>query len=516
MTATAPERSEDSVKRLTLIACILATGLTTLDSTIVNVALPTIQRDLGGGLAAQQWVVNAYLVTLGSLILIGGSLGDVFGPRRVFAIGVGGFGAASVLCAAAPSDDFLVVARGVQGMAGALLMPSALAVIMTTFPPPEIGGAIGSWAAWSASAALIGPLAGGGLLEITSWRWIFLVNVPLVALTLALVLMAVPRAPGRGPDARRVDVPGAVMAALGLGAVVFALIEQPRKGWDDPGVLIPLIAGAVVLVAFLLYESRAKDPMLPLGLFRRRNFAAGNIETLAVYGGLALLFFFLVLLLQQVEGYSAIESGLALMPITLVIIALSRRAGALAGRFGPRVFMGVGPLLCALGLLLLQRVEQPIDYWAQVFPAVIVFALGMAITVAPLTTAVLVGAGPQTGIASGVNNAIARLAGLVAIAALGAVVAASFGSELDDRVAKASLGPAAMAEAEDTKRLPLGLPDVDGLPSGEARALTEAAQAASFESFHLAMAIAAALAALGGIAGFAGIRNPPPMPPPSP
>ena len=482
----------------------------------MNVALPSIQTDLGGGLAAQQWVVNGYLVTLGSLILIGGSLCDVFGPRRVFAIGVGGFGVASVLCAAAPSDDLLVVARAIQGMAGALLMPSALAVIMTTFPPPEIGGAIGSWAAWSASAALIGPLAGGGILEVTSWRWIFLVNVPLVAVGLWLILTAIPRAPGRGPDARRVDIPGAVMAAAGLALVVYALIEQPRKGWDDAGVLIPLVAGAVLLVAFVLYEARAKDPMLPLGLFRRRNFTAGNIETLAVYGGLAMLFFFLVLLLQQVEGYSAIESGLALMPITLVIIALSRRAGALAGRFGPRVFMGVGPLLCAAGLLLLQRVEEPIDYWGQVFPAVLVFAVGMATTVAPLTTAVLVGAGPQTGIASGVNNAIARLAGLVAIAALGAVVAASFSSELDDRVTKASLSPAALAVAEDTKRLPLGLPASEGLPSGEAQVLTDAAEDASYESFHLAMLIAAILAALGGVAGFVGIRNPPPVPPASP
>jgi EmrB/QacA subfamily drug resistance transporter len=508
-TAVTPSRSEASVKRLTLIACIMGTGITTLDSTVVNVALPTIQRSLGGGLAAQQWVVNAYLLTLVSLILVGGSLGDLFGARRTFALGVAGFGAASLACALAPSIEFLVAGRAVQGIAGAVLMPNALAVIVNTFPPAERAAAIGTWTAASAGAAVLGPLVGGGLLEIASWRWIFLLNVPFVIALIALILVAIPRAAPRGEHARRVDLPGALLCVTGLGGVVFALIEQPRLGWSDAAVLTPLIAGLLVLVAFVWYQGHTREPMLPLGLFRRRNFSAGNIETLAVYAGLAMLFFFLVLFLQQIAGYTPIESGLALLPVTLVLMAISRRAGALAHRVGPRFFMGAGPLVSAGGLLLLLRIDLPVDYFGEVLPGLLVFALGLAMTVAPLTMAVLVGSEAQAGIASGVNNAIARVSGLLGIAALGAVVAASFASGLDDRLARAELSSSARAEVHQAKRLPLGRPDVHELSSAEAAELTSAAENASVHSLHIALAIAAALVAAGGIAGVAGIRNPP-------
>ncbi len=502
-----PARGEASVKRLTLIACIVGSGIVTLDGTVVNVALPTIQRALGGGLAAQQWIVNGYLLTLGSLILIGGSLGDVYGERRIFALGVSGFGAASLACALAPSIGALVAARAVQGVAGALLVPSSLAVIVNTFPESERGAAIGSWTAWGAIAAVLGPLVGGELLAIASWRWIFLVNVPFVIACVSLILLAIPRAEPRRGEARRVDVPGALLCAAGLGGPVFALIEQPRLGWPSPAVIAPLVAGVALLGAFTWRESRTRDPMLPLGLFRRRNFAAGNIETFSMYAGLAILFFFLVLFLQQIGGYSPLRSGLATLPVTLIMFALSRRFGALADRFGPRLFMGVGPLVAACGLLLFQRIGAHVHYVSDVLPGLLVFALGLSMTVAPLTAAVLAGAEHQAGIASGVNNAVARVAGLLGTAAVGAAVAGSFGSTLDSRLAGAKLGPAARAAVKAAKRLPLGRPDVRALPSAQAHALSNAAEQASLHSFHMGLAIAAALVALGGLVGVAGIRN---------
>jgi EmrB/QacA subfamily drug resistance transporter len=502
-------RSEATVKRLTLVACILGSGIALLDGTVVNVALPTIQRALGGGLAAQQWVVNGYLLTLGSLILIGGSLGDLFGERRIFAIGVSGFGLASLGCALAPTIGWLVAARALQGVTSALLTPASLAVIVSTFPESERGGAIGAWTAWGTIAAVIGPLLGGELLAIASWRWIFLINVPFVVACTALILVVIPRGHPRAAGERRVDVPGATLCAAGLGGTVFALIEQPRLGWSSPGVLGPLLGGAALLVAFVLYESRARDPMLPLRLFRRRNFSAGNIETFSMYAGLSILFFFLILFLQQIGGYSPLKSGLTTLPVTVVMFVFSRRFGALADRFGPRLFMGGGPLVCAVGLLLFQRVGVRIDYLGDVLPPLLVFSLGLSMTVAPLTAAVLADATKQdAGIASGVNNAIARVAGLIGTAAVGAAVAGSFAAKLDSALASSRLDPAARTAVAAAKRLPLGRPDVHALPAAQGRLLTHAAEQASLHSFHVGMAIAAVLLTVGGLIGAAGIRNP--------
>jgi MFS family permease len=520
--------SDDARKRLTLIACILGSSIALIDGTAVNVALPSIQRALGGGLAAQQWVVNAYLLTLGSLILIGGSLSDIYGERRIFALGVGGFGVTSLLCALAPTIGLLIAARALQGVAGALLVPSALAVIVATFSASERGPAIGSWTAWSGIATVLGPLAGGELLALATWRAIFLLNLPLVVICVALILVAIPRATSaRVPDAavnagrtrarartrmrftQQVDLTGALLCALGLAGPVFALIEQPRLGWSSPAVLVPLLGGAALFAAFILYESRAHKPMLPLSLFSQRNFSAGNIETLAMYAGLSVLFFFLVLFLQQVGGYTPLQSGLATLPVTLVMFALSRRFGALADRYGPRLLMGAGPLVAAVGLLLFQRVGTDVDYAADVLPAVLVFALGLSMTVAPLTAAVLAGVSErQAGIASAVNNAVARVAGLVGTAAVGAAIATAYASSLDSNLAGTPLGPSGQATVHEAKRLPLGLPDVHGLPPRQAHAITDAAQAASLHSFHLGLAIAAVLVALGGMAGAIGVRNP--------
>ncbi len=498
-----------SRKRLTLIACVLGSGIALLDSTVVNVALPTIQRNLGGGLAAQQWVVNAYLLTLGSLILVGGSLGDLYGERRIFALGVGGFGAASLLCALAPSIGALIAARALQGVASALLTPSALAVIVATFRESERGPAIGSWTAWGGIATVIGPLVGGELLQISSWRVIFLINLPLVVICVALILAVIPRAKPRHEMGRRIDGGGALLCAMGLGGPVFALIEQPRLGWSSPAVIVPLLAGVVLLACFVLHESRARDPMLPLTLFRRRNFSAGNIETFSMYAGLAILFFFLTIFLQQIGGYTPLQSGLATLPATVVMFAFSKRFGALADRFGPRLFMGVGPLVAACGLLLFQRVGVHIDYLSDVLPGILIFSLGLSMTVAPLTAAVLAGVDSgQAGIASAVNNAVARVAGLLGTAAVGAAVAASFVTALDSNLAGRPLGVPAKAAVAEAKKLPLGRPDTSGLPRAQARTITMAADEASLESFHLGLGIAALLVAAGGIAGATGVRNP--------
>jgi EmrB/QacA subfamily drug resistance transporter len=518
MSAAAPASGQTSAsaaalartKRLTLVACILGSTIVLLDGSVVNVALPTIQRALGGGLAAQQWVVNSYLLTLGSLILVGGSLGDLFGERRVFAIGVGSFGVASLACALAPTIVALVIARALQGVAGALLVPSSLAVIVNTFSASERGKAIGSWTAWGAIAGVLGPLAGGELLAIGSWRLIFLINIPLAIVCVVLILLVIPAPAPRPPSGRRIDYPGAVLCALGLGGPVFALIEQPRLGWSSPEVLVPLIGGVVLFTLFTLYESRASDPMLPLGLFRRRNFAAGNVETFAMYAGLSILFFFLVLFLQQIGGYTPLQSGLATLPATLMMFFLSRRFGGLADRYGPRLFMGAGPLVAAAGLLLFQGTGANVDYVSEVLPGVLIFALGLSMTVAPLTAAVLAGSEHQAGIASGVNNAVARVAGLLGTAAVGAAVAGSFVSSLDQHLSGVRLGPAADAAVRAAKRLPLGRPDVTGLPLRQAHAVSHAAEQASLQSFHLGMAIAALLVALGGVVGVAGIRNPRP------
>jgi EmrB/QacA subfamily drug resistance transporter len=495
-------------QRLSLLAAIMGSFVVGLDSTVVNVALPAVERDLGGGLAGQQWVSNGYLLALAALILVGGSLGDVFGERRVFSLGVLGFGLTSLVCAFAPTIEVLVAGRVAQGVFGALLTPSALAVIVAAFPPEQRGGAVGSWTAWSGIATVVGPLVGGKLIDAASWRWIFAINVPFVLATLVIVAMAVPQRP-RAQARPPVDWQGGVLSFLGLAGPTLALIAQPRSGWGAPDVVIPGLAGLAFIGLFLLRESRAPHPMLPLYLFRRRNFAAGNAQTLAMYAGLAMLFFYLVLFLQQVAGYSALEAGLATLPTTIVMFALSKRAGMLADRLGPRLFMGGGPLVAAAGLVLLLRVDADVDYLTELLPALVVFSLGLSATVAPLTATVLADADEEhAGIASGVNNAIARAGGLLGVAALGAVVAAQFSGALREHVDVSSLSAGGRAAVRTAEERVLARADVSGLPPGEAAVVARATEAASVDAFHLGMGISAALVALGGIAGLAFVRNP--------
>ncbi len=452
-------------QRLTLLAAILGSAVVTIDSSIVNVALPAIEHDLGGGLSGQQWVSNAYLLALGSLILIGGSLGDIYGERRVFALGVGAFGVVSVACALAPTIEVLIGARALLGAAGALVTPCSLAIIVAAFGPSERGAAIGSWTAWGGIASILGPLAGGVIVDQVSWRWIFALNVPFVLVTMGLIRVAVP--PTTRVTQRSVDFLGAGLCALGLGGVVFALIEQPHNGWGSPVIFVPLVAGLLAFTGFLVYERRAPEPMLKLELFSRRNFAVGNAETLAMYAGLAILFFFLVIFLQQVAGYSALQSGLTTVPVTVVMFALSRKFGALADRYGPRFFMGAGPLLSAAGILLLLKVGMHPTYVTDLLPALLLFALGLSLTVAPLTATVLADADEgDAGIASAINNAVARVAGLIGVSVVGVVVASTLVGD------------------------------------------TFAANTESVRAFHQVILICAVLIAAGGVLGAIGITNP--------
>jgi len=412
-----------SKQRLVLIIAIMASFVGALDGFIVNVALPAISKDLGGGLVVQQWVVDAYLLTLGSCILIAGSLSDLFGRRKVLQAGLIGFGVASLLCAAAPNGTTLIFARAIQGLAGALLVPSSLAMIISAFSGAAQSKAIGSWTAWFSVAAIAGPLLGGIIVNYSSWRWIFAINV--LPIAICLVLMTRMEVPELADERPKVDLAGALFCMLGLAGSVFALIEQPKYGWGSPLILMPLVGGLGLLVAFVYLESKVKQPMLPLSLFKRHNFSVGNVATAAVYAGLSLSTFTIIITLQQVGGYSALKAGLSLLPVTFIMFFFSSKSGALAGKYGPRLFMTAGPIVAALGFLLMLRVQEHVNYVGELLPGVLVFAAGLCLTVAPLTAAILGDVDLKyAGVGSAVNNAVARIAGLVAIAFAGVITGA--------------------------------------------------------------------------------------------
>jgi len=493
---------------LTLVATILGSTVVFLDSTVVNVALPAISGDLDAGLAGQQWVVEAYMLTLVSLLLVGGSLGDQFGRRRMFVFGLIGFGATSMLCAIAPTVEFLVGARALQGVTGALLVPGSLAIVAATFEGPARGKAVGTWTAWTGIATVIGPAGGGALIGLSSWRAIFWVNLPLIAATVALALHSVEES--RDPDAfRGIDWSGIALSAVGLGGPVFALIEQPTHGWGDPLVWAPMIAGIACFALFVLHEARARHPMLDLALFRIRNFAVANLTTLTAYAGLIGGLFFVGLFLQQIAGYSALEAGLATTPISLILFVFSPYFGKIASGTGPRMPMTAGPIVGGIGLLLLLRVDSTPDYVTDVLPALLVFGLGLSATVAPLTATVLDSVEERhVGIASGVNNGISRVAGLLAIAVLGAVISAHFGASLDSKLGAEPLSPTASEAVVDAKRQPLGAPTTGELAASEAARIDNAAAEASTSSFHLGIGIAGLLMIAGGLVSGFGIENP--------
>ncbi|QSR25941.1 MFS transporter [Nocardioides aromaticivorans] len=407
--------------RAVLAAATLGSAMALLDSTVVNVALRQVGEDLEASLSDLQWVTNGYLLTLAALTLLGGSLGDRFGRRRIFVLGVVGFAVTSAACGLAPSAPFLVVARIAQGAAAALLTPGSLAMIQGSFAPGDRARAIGTWSGFGSVAAAVGPFVGGWLVEAASWRWVFLINLPVAALAL-LAARAVPET--RDPEAvPGFDTRGAVLGALGLGGVTYALIQWTTT---PPAAAVALVLGLLAGVAFVVAERRSPHPMLPLSLFGSRQFSAANGMTLLTYAALGGVLFFLVLQLQTVGGYGALRAGLATLPITVAMVLLAGRGGALAARIGPRLPMTVGPLLCGVGTFLLARVDSDVDYWLDVAVPLTVFGLGLASLVAPLTAAVLAAAPDHhAGVASGINNAVARAGSLLAVAALPLLVGLS-------------------------------------------------------------------------------------------
>lgn len=401
---------------------VLATFVAFLDGSVVNLALPAISADFAGGLALQQWVVDGYLLTLGALILVAGAISDEFGRLAVLRGGLVTFALASVLCALAPNGWMLIAARCLQGAGAAFLVPGALAMLNTRFSGAEQARAIGVWTAWTGTAFVVGPLLGGVLVDTLNWRWIFGVNIVPLAVTLYLTT----KLSADEFDARRhagIDVVGAALTVVGLAAAVFALIEQQRLGFGHPAVVAGLLLGAVCLAAFPCWERRVAHPMLPLHIFAVRNFAVGNLATAFFYAAVSLGTLAVSLFLQQSSGLSAAQAGLATLPIPVLSFALARRFGTLAGRHGPRWFMTAGPLVAAAGFLLMTAVRDPFDVWTQMLPGLVVFGLGLAITVSPLTATVLAAVDPaQSGIGSAINNAVSRIAGLIAIAFAGVIV----------------------------------------------------------------------------------------------
>jgi len=444
-------------QRLVLWIAILASFVSFLDSSVINVALPAITRELGGGITTQQWVVDAYLITLGSLILVAGSLSDLLGRVVVLRAGLVGFGVTSVMCALAPTAEVLILARALQGVAGALLVPSSLALISSNFAGAPRAKAIGQWTAGTTVAFIAGPLLGGVLVDSVGWRWVFGINVLPIAVTLFMLGML--RAEKERRKGVRIDYPGAVLCVLGLAGPVYALIEQGTYGWGSLLIQIPLALGILCLVGFIWRQKAARQPLLPLSLFSVRNFAVGNLATALIYAALSIGGFIIVLFLQQVAGFPATFAALALLPVSIVNIVLASWFGSLAGRFGPRWFMTLGPVVAGIGYILMLASEAPVNYWTQLMPGILLFAVGLSATVAPLTAAILGSVSEeQAGIGSALNNAVSRVAGLLGIALVGLVV----GNKLE----------------------------LDG--------------------FHRMLAVTAVLLVLGGVVSAVGIQNPNP------
>jgi EmrB/QacA subfamily drug resistance transporter len=472
-----------------LAASILGSSLAFIDGTVVTVALPAIAREFDATGAEVQWVVEAYALTLSALLLVGGALGDRFGRRRVYRAGVALFTLASIACGFAPSVSWLILARSLQGVGGALLIPGALSLIAASFPPERRGRAIGTWSGFSGITAAIGPLLGGWAVQ-HSWRWAFLLNVPLAAVVLAL-LQRVPES--RNPRASKLDLAGAAMATVGLGGLVYGLIESSQHGWGDTLVLTALAVGVAGLVGFLRYEARTDSPMLPLRLFRSADFTGTNALTLFLYGALSCVLFFLPLNLIQVQGYSPLEAGAALLPFIAILFLLSRWSGGLVERYGARRPLLVGPAVAAVGFLFLSLPGTRGSYWQTFFPGIVVLGVGMAVSVAPLTTAVMNSVrGEDAGVASGVNNAVSRAAGLLSIALLGILLTGVFEKRLEQGVDALGLDPGTREQVMAERAKLASLEPPPGLTEAEEsgiRAAVGDAFVAGFRAASLASAV---------------------------
>jgi EmrB/QacA subfamily drug resistance transporter len=479
-----------------------------IDGTIVNVALPALQTNLNATIVDVQWVIEAYSLLLAAFLLVGGSLGDYYGRRRVFLVGVALFAFASAWCGFASSIGQLIAARAAQGFGAALLVPGSLAIISSSFAENERGRAIGTWSGFSAITTAIGPAMGGWLIEHLSWRAVFFINIPLAVLVILISLWRVPESSDE--ESAGVDWWGAILGALGLGALVYALIESSRLGFTDRSVLIAFIVAIALLVAFLIFEARVRNPMLPLALFRSRTFTGANLLTFLLYGALGGTLFFLPLNLIQVQHYSATTAGAALIPFILIIFLLSRWAGGLVEKYGPKIPLVVGPLIAALGFAFFTLPSVGGSYWKNFFPAIVILGIGMAVSVAPLTTTVMNSVSQnRVGIASGVNNAVARGAGLLAIAVLGIVMLHAFNHALDQRLSDWKLPASAWRSLQTHRDKLAAVPVPEDQDPGTRQVLRRAIDESFVSGFRIVMAIGTALAIASAVTALALIAKTP-------
>ncbi len=479
---------------MVLVATIWGSSMAFIDGSVVNVALPVLQVDLNATTADVQWVIEGYALFLAALILVGGALGDSFGRRRIFAVGIAIFTLASVGCGLSPNVGLLILARAVQGIGDALLVPGSLAIISASFSKDTCGRAIGTWSAFTSITSVIGPVIGGWLVQYASWCWVFFLNVPLAVVVLSVLFWRVPESSDEGKR-KGLDWWGTVLTALGLGAIVYALIEAGSVGLDQPQVLITLFVGIAAQVAFVVVEARSKAPMVPLALFRSPTFSGTNLLTFLLYAALSGLTFFLPFDLIQVQGYTPTAAGAALVPFVFIMFLLSRWAGGLVDRYGAKLPLVVGPTITAFGFALFAVPGIGGTYWTTFFPAVLVMGLGMTITVAPLTTAVM-GAVEErhAGVASGINNAVSRAAGLLAIAALGIVILSAFTNSLDSHLAQLSISPE-VRQAVEVQRIKLAGIQLPATTSGELQvAFKHAIDEAFVSGFRIVSLICAGLA----------------------
>jgi EmrB/QacA subfamily drug resistance transporter len=492
--ATAPRPPRAGTWILT--AAILGSSMAFIDSTVVNVALPALQSSLGATVIDAQWVIESYGLLLGALILVGGSVGDLFGRRRTFLIGVTVFAIASAWCGLSPNIHQLIIARAFQGLGAAFLVPGSLALISASFDEKERGRAIGTWSGFTAITTAIGPVLGGWLIQHASWRWAFFINLPFAAAVIVISLKHVPES--RSTAAKRVDWPGAAIVTVGLGGLVYGLIESARLGWADPLVVGPLIIGGVCLISFFFLEARVAEPMVPLQLFQSRTFSGANLLTLFLYAATGIFFFLFPLNLIQVQGYSATATGAAALPFILLMSALSRWAGGLVARYGARLPLIVGPLITAVGFLLFAVPSVGGSYWSTFFPAFTVLGFGMTVSVAPLTTVVMEAVDQdRVGTASGINNAIARIAGLLAVAALGIVMVQSFSTHLNRSLAGVPLSTEQRQDVKSNYVKLAALEIPQGLDRTTSNEIKTSVNQAFVYGFRLVMLICAGLSFAG-------------------
>ena len=475
-----------------LTATILASSMAFIDSTVVNVALPAIQSNFHATVVDVQWVVESYGLLLAALILVGGSLGDLFGRRRIFLVGVAIFAAASLGCGAASSIHQLVLARSIQGVGAALLVPGSLAIISTSFDEKSRGQAIGTWSGFTAITTAVGPVLGGWVVEHASWRWAFLINLPFAVAVIAISLWRIPET--RSAVRGRIDWLGAFLATVGLGGLVNGFLESVNLGWRHPLVAGSLVVGFSCLTALVFVERHVASPMVPLSLFKSRSFSGTNLLTLFLYAAIGIFIFLFPLDLIQVQGYSPTAAGAAILPLILLMFLLSRWSGGLVARYGPKGPLVIGPLIAALGFVLFAVPSIGDSYWKAFFPAVAVLGFGMAVTVAPLTTVVMSSVDQdRAGTASGINNAVARVAGVLAIAVLGIVMVDAFGALLNQVLSHLSLPPDALHAVQSEQRKLAGMQVPDGLDPGTAAAIKEAIRQAFVFGFRIVMLICAGL-----------------------